>query len=297
MYLVSNPLRLGVSVSTLYHYCSTASFHAIIQSHELWLSSLSLSNDTMEGKLVARAIARLAETDSLESKSYRFLLRIVGFLEETFDGMGFCLSEEDDLLSQWRGYAADATGVSIGFSNEYLKRLAKGNGCLLGRVEYEHSAHEAGVGPTYRDLTQRIKEGTLKAARGLGILQAAGMTDQQKAAASMANLREDVLKLGPKLLPLLYQLYLLKSPAFREEKEWRVLSMPTTDGEDEDACSHRVVKSSIVPYLTVKLVEQSPIGEIILGPKHETPPRIVKNFLKLNGYGVVKVRRSEASYR
>ena len=73
--------------------------------------------------------------------------------------------------------------------------------------------------------------------------------------------------------------------------------MVTTDGEDEDACSHRVVKSSIVPYLTVKLVEQSPIGEIILGPKHETPPRIVKNFLKLNGYGVVKVRRSEASYR
>jgi hypothetical protein len=112
-------------MDTLYHYCSTASFHAITQSHALWLSSLSLSNDTMEGKLVARAIARLAERDSLESKGFRLLQRIIVLLELAFDGLGFCLSEKDDLLSQWRGYAADATGVSIGFSKEYLKRLAK----------------------------------------------------------------------------------------------------------------------------------------------------------------------------
>jgi hypothetical protein len=283
----------------LYHYCSTASFHAITQSHALWLSSLSLSNDTMEGKLVARAIARLAEKDSLESNGFRLLRRIIVFLELAFDGLGFCLSEEDDLLSQWRGYAADATGVSIGFSKEYLKRLAKRNGCLLGRVKYDPSAHEARIEPTYRELTQLIKDGTLKPDRGLGIIQTAGMTDQQKAAAAMANLGEELLKLGPKLLPLFYQLYLLKSPAFREEQEWRVLSMLTTDGEDEDACSHRIADNRIVPYREVELVEleRSPIVEVILGPKHGTPPKIVENFLKLNGYGLVKVTRSEASYR
>ncbi len=123
------------------------------------------------------------------------------------------------------------------------------------------------------------------------------MTDQEIAAANMANLRKELVKLGPKLLPLLLQLYLLKSPAFREEKEWRVLTMLTTDGQDEDVPSHRVVNNRIVPYLTVKLVEQSPIVEVILGPKHGTPPKVVENFLKLNGYGLVKVRPSEASYR
>jgi hypothetical protein len=284
-------------MNILYHYCSTASFRAIIQSHALWLSSLSLSNDTMEGKLVVRAIARLAESHSLESKSFRLLQLIVGFLEEAFDGLGFCLSEAGDLLSQWRGYAGNATGVSIGFSEEYLKRLAKGNACLLHKVEYDPSAHEERVGPTCRELTQLIKEGTLNPARGLGILQTAGMTDQEIAAANMANLRKELVKLGPKLLPLLLQLYLLKSPAFREEKEWRVLTMLTTDGQDEDVPSHRVVNNRIVPYLTVKLVEQSPIVEVILGPKHGTPPKVVENFLKLNGYGLVKVRPSEASYR
>ena len=251
----------------------------------------------MEGKLVASAIARLAERESLERERARLLQGAIRLFEETFDGLGFCLSEDGDLLSQWRGYAADATGVSIGFSKEYLKRLAKGNGCLLGRVEYDLSAHEAGVKPTYRELTQRIKDGTLKPDRGLGILQTAGMTDQQKAATAMANLGKELLKLGPKLLPLFYQLYLMKSRAFREEKEWRVLTMLATDGKDEDPPSHRVVSNRIVPYLTVKLVEQSPIVEVILGPKHDTPPKVVENFLKLNDYGLVKVRPSEASYR
>ncbi len=109
----------------LYHYCSTASFHAIIQSRALWLSSLSLSNDTMEGKLVVRAIARLAERDSLEPKSFRLLRQIIGFSELAFDGLGFCLSEDGDLLSQWRGYAGNATGVAIGFSKEYLHESPK----------------------------------------------------------------------------------------------------------------------------------------------------------------------------
>ena len=77
----------------LYHYCSTASFHAIIQSHALWLSSLSLSNDTMEGKLVTSAIARLAKRDSLKYEHIRLLQRGIGFFEEIFDGLGFCLSE------------------------------------------------------------------------------------------------------------------------------------------------------------------------------------------------------------
>ena len=67
----------------------------------------------------------------------------------------------------------------------------------------------------------------------------------------------------------------------------------------EDDCLHRVVDNRIIPYLKVELVEleRSPIVEVILGPKHGTPPKIVENFLKLNGYGLVKVKHSEASYR
>ena len=257
----------------------------------------------MEGKLVASAIARLAERESLERERARLLQGAIRLFEETFDGLGFCLSEDGDLLSQWRGYAGNATGVAIGFSKEYLKRLAKGkrsqdnSGCILRQVEYDPSAHEARVEPTYRKVTQLFEAGTLKAGQRLGLIQIGGLTQQEIVAAEIANRQQELVKVIPSLLSLLLQLFLLKSPAFREEKEWRVLSMLTTDGEDEDACSHRFVNNSIVPYLTVKLVEQSPIIEVILGPKHGTPPKIVENFLKLNGYGLLKVKRSEASYR
>ena len=76
-----------------------------------------------------------------------------------------------------------------------------------------------------------------------------------------------------------------------------ILSHLITDGEN--ACLHRVVGNRIVPYRKVDLAElaRSPIAEVILGPKHGTPPKIVKNFLKMNHYGLVKVTRSKASYQ
>jgi hypothetical protein len=246
----------------------------------------------MEGKLVARAIASLAKRDSLDEKGVRSLLEGIGFFEETFDGLGFCLSEEGDLLSQWRGYAEDGTGVAIGFSVEYLKWLSSANGSrdnpgiTLDKVEYEPSAHEARVEPTYRKVTQLIKDGTLKGSY-LAPFQM-----------GLANTSQKVnVPLYHELSPLFPQLFSLKASAFREEHEWRILSYLTTDGEE--ACSHRVVGNRIVPYRKVDLIEleRGPIAEVILGPRHGTPPEIVQNFLQLNGYGLVKVRPSEASYR
>jgi hypothetical protein len=76
-----------------------------------------------------------------------------------------------------------------------------------------------------------------------------------------------------------------------------MLTWLATDGED--ACSHHVATNRVVPHCEVELVElkRSPIVEVILGPKHDTPPKIVENFLKLNGYGLVNVEPSKASYR
>ena len=63
--------------------------------------------------------------------------------------------------------------------------------------------------------------------------------------------------------------------------------------------AERAVHDRIVPYRRVELLglERTPIREVILGPKHNTPPKIVEDFLKQNQYGVVRVRRSQASYR
>jgi hypothetical protein len=285
----------------LYHYCSTASFHAIVQSHALWLSSLSLSNDTMEGKLVASTIARLAERDSIDQDSCRRIQGAIGMLEKGFDGLGFCLSEDGDLLSQWRGFAADATGVSIGFSTEYLNWLSNGSisqnrtGFNLHKIEYEPSVHESCVDPVYLQIKGSIAAGAFKML-GRRSLLTDHRTDEE-IERDDASIRSAHSALFVDTIGLLGELFRLKARAFREEREWRLLSYFFKGGENN--CSHRVMHDRIIPYRKFELVEleRQPIAEVILGPKHGTPTKVVENFLKLNGYGLVKVTRSEASYR
>src|SRR5690606_28676010 len=46
---------------------------------------------------------------------------VEGYADST-EGFALCLSEKGDLLSQWRAYARDGTGISIGFSSDFLMR-------------------------------------------------------------------------------------------------------------------------------------------------------------------------------
>lgn len=106
---------------TLYHYCSPENFLRILQSREIQLSALKLSNDTLEGKLVARTLLRIAERNKMDEQHRQRLLEMLEFFETSCEGLGFCLSADGDLLSQWRGYANDGAGIAIGFSTDYLR--------------------------------------------------------------------------------------------------------------------------------------------------------------------------------
>ena len=160
----------------LYHYCSTSTFHAVVESKTLRLSSLSLSNDTMEGKLVSRTVSRLAAKESMDAAKTLQLQQMLELFDDIFDGLGFCLSEERDLLSQWRGYAEDGSGVCIGFSKEYLDWLA-GNrpdpdkpGFSLQQVKYQPAEHEDEVGPAFAEAKRLIGEGAFNNTGVRGLL-------------------------------------------------------------------------------------------------------------------------------
>jgi len=254
----------------------------------------------MEGKLVAKAVTRLAERDGLDRNTIERLQEWLTIVENESDGLGFCLSEEGDLLSQWRGYAADATGVAIGFSRAYLEEIAvssrKANppGFSLKRVEYSLVGHESMVDPFYRELKKHIDDGAFKLSGYRGLLDARSdeeiEKERDKIVSSEASLFFSVLDLSP-------MLFYLKSIAFAEEREWRLVSFFIQGLIDE--CTYRTSSDRVIPYRSFELttVDRPPIAEVVLGPKHQTPPHIVRSFLKKSGFGEVKVRRSEASYR
>ncbi len=253
-----------------------------------------------EGKIVASTIARLAKKDGFDNGTIHRLQDLLIPLEQNLEGLGFCLSEDGDLLSQWRGYAHNATGVAIGFSTEYLKQLSTRSlgrdepGFTLQQVVYEPSIQESVIEHRYLEIKSCIDSGAFKTPPYRTILGIATDTEIEQ---ETETINKEFGRLSLNVIPLFSELYRLKGRTFREEREWRLLSYFVRCCSD--SCLYRTVNDCIAPYRQVALVDLNclPIKEVVLGPKHKTPLKVVEDFLKQNQYGGAQVKRSEASYR
>lgn len=198
---MTEALSFGSRVmNELFHYCSTETFFSIVQSGEIRLSSMAQSNDSMEGRVVEQILQDFIVSGTVAGEFGMEFVQFVGDemsqLRQSMEGLGFSLSEQGDLLSQWRGYAADATGVSIGFSRESLQSIASDSsaGVTLRQVEYASKAQYALVTPIFEEVRRRFLEESRRSARDC---------------------------IYSRLVPLLY---VLKTEAFAEEREWRLLA-------------------------------------------------------------------------
>jgi len=254
----------------------------------------------MEGRLVADIISEMAKRDGLKILEQQHLRSHLANFNQFLDGLGFCLSEEGDLLSQWRGYADDAMGVSIGFSKSYLQALAESfrenlkYRFSLNQVEYELEEQKSLLQPTYKKIKDSINKGALKLTPPTVLTE--NRTEKQKQLEN-ANFKNLYLDYSVKLLLLTENLYLLKTKAFSEEKEWRLLS--NFFKHNGSLCSFRPSRDKIIPYRAFKLKEfnEEAIIEVKLGPKNLTPIDVVQEMLRKYGFNGVLVSRSEASYR
>jgi len=271
----------------LYHYCSTEVFHKIV-TRGFRLSSMRLSNDLMEGKMLARALRTLAEADGFEEEQVQKVLGLVRVYEQLSDCLALCLSEESDLLSQWRGYADDGHGVAIGFSVDYLTALVRNekptdSQLYLGSVKYLDQEHLDIVRPLFKALKFEFH---LAGGGPVGAAIAA-LSGGEGAWVDRFNERHALME---------STLFLLKANAFHEEKEWRLYTTLITEGDS--TIEHHPRRNCLVPFASVPLVaEKNPIFSVCLGPKHQTPPLVVSEFLFSHGHANVSIRTSAASYR
>lgn len=131
-----------MSSNVVYHYCSLDTFNLIISNKTLRVSDISKSNDSEELKWISNKISSTVINciirDKILCQKYNIddekINIIKSRLKRTTDSvfvnnsrnmlsLACCFSEVGDLLSQWRGYANDGNGVSIGFNKEILMRL------------------------------------------------------------------------------------------------------------------------------------------------------------------------------
>ncbi|MFA7256487.1 MAG: DUF2971 domain-containing protein [Kiritimatiellales bacterium] len=271
-----------------YHYCSNEAFCSIINNKSIRLSSLALSNDKTEGKLVSRIFKDLAEKESVKMDD---LVEYIKGVEENCHALGFCLSAQDDLLSQWRGYADNASGVAIGFSERCLEQFVdrkelccKTAYVQFAQIEYDHDKQKELMGPVFKKMKDAVDRG------GLRLLSERGVSAEEnnKRLDAYNELRGQTMNFFP-------ETFLLKDEGFSEEREWRLLVQLDENDLVGYGCKHRICDGKIVPYKDFQF-DCSGIREVVLGPRNVNSEQMVTSFLNSKEVRDVNVRKSKIPY-
>jgi len=258
----------------LFHYCSTQAFHSIISNRSIWLSSLTSSNDSTEGKLAADLLHELVNLQEPSPEKVKKIAKTIKNFESIADGVGFCLSKEKDRLSQWRGYADDGRGLSIGFSKEYIAEkicITSDSGADIKLEEVVYEKHGQDL------ILMQYCESLMKLNN------------------SVESEAVDRFELAKQLIKNRFK---IKNSSFKEEAEWRLLSFFIVGTESNKDILFRSSSNRLTPYLNVPLPQNSKaILEVDLGPKNTTPKNVVEMFLNAHGFHNVKVEQSKSTYR
>jgi Protein of unknown function (DUF2971) len=243
----------------LYHYTSQAGLLGIIRDKQIWATNVLFLNDSQEVKyairLVEKNIGRFGEEKGLDQEEKQFLKNVgkkLGMFDtpdfQKYGGIYTCsFSEKENLLSQWRGYCADGNGFSIGFDfKSSLGNVVEEQFFALVKCEYSEN--------------KQIEMIDDFLTRALGHFH-----ESENDLSVDLKMWDDFLALAPRL----------KDSKFEEEKEWRLISIPTS-ATVTPKVRFRVGKSTLVPYVNINLnasqddlnnkEQLSCIPEIYFGP-------------------------------
>lgn len=269
--------------SWLYHYTSKSGLLGIFGSGAVWATSIHYMNDAKEFRHAMELVNLcLRELSGLDDADRSLLSTIINELMESISKIYvfvFSLSEESDLLSQWRGYSGTG-GFAIEFEWERLLAVAAKNGFKLGRCIYAPKEQQEVVNP----LVKSAKEVYLEC-----------LKSNLKKDEISKRISKDFIGKFVSTSPL------LKHYAFSEEKEWRLISPPTRI--DSPHVKYREGASMIIPYFNLKIQEEDgsfPVSGIVVGPcpHPELAANAATNFIWDSGsFKNLSVRHSRAPYR
>lgn len=250
----------------LYHYTNVDGLLGIVRTNRLKASDVLFMNDSTEieyGRklVVEEAVNAAARTPSPLAqglfKSIDKILYAVDGLIGTFFAACFC--EDDDLLSQWRGYSSGPSGYALGFRvNELGSRSGNRSpeqGFLRRRVIYDPEGQRSLVAGFLDDLAHVIE----------------GLT-----AGPLAAYEQDIRQTAESLtqVVMLECMLTLKNPKFAEEKEWRLIHQHRGFGVATGAnVEYRATPSFVVPYVSLDVspdhglrANRIPLARVVVGP-------------------------------
>ena len=231
---------------TLYHYTDAAGLIGIVTGKEIWASQLQFMNDREEFTHARGGGAKIIreQIQNYPTETQEFFAKVAEKLERgntitrTF---AFSLSEQPDLLSQWRGYAPNG-GYCLGFSTKYLHDLSQRHSMTLLPCCYNDSIKTKNIREILDAYVDVTSSGKLKG---------------EQEGEFIATLVQDVRAIAP----------IFKHRSFEEEAEWRMWGMvPIGDPRSK----WRPRGPLVHPYAVLALCEPRQgtkiLNEIFIGP-------------------------------
>jgi hypothetical protein len=273
----------------IYHYCRPEAFLEIVRRQVIWSSAYYVLNDALEREWGYTIFAKVAEELRGEFGDEFIGPVMDAVAASTFSSVSMisCYSLDADVLSQWRAYADDGRGFAIGFDPKLMKMPAK-----KLRVLYDEQDQVA-------ELTGNLKH-VFEYEKSIGFKY------DDKFRSHWFNVGLDLMS--------------YKHHGFREEKEIRLvhtsglishgsslkirpLGARDKDGQeliDPQDIQFRVSSGVVVPYVALDYSDNrknSPIKEVVLGPRNESANSNIEVFLNTIAVDGVRIRRSTVPYR
>lgn len=271
----------------LFHYTTNAGLIGIVTSKTLRATQIQYLNDSEEfshGLLIAAGVAR--DRAKAASGREKLLLETISSSWERVRRTHVFVSsftENGDLLSQWRGYAG-AGGVSLSFSYGELIEIANknANGFRLIKCVYEEKQK--------RLIAGEFIDEALTSLQNLG-----------------SEVSEEIVKdLSWTFLKRFQQIAAcFKNHAFKEEAEWRLVSLPVSG--DTANIDFRSTAAVIIPFFTMNLdlgkTEKGKIRigiqELLIGPSsyYEEQMAAISLLFQRSGVYVATLSRTLIPFR
>ncbi|WP_198429906.1 DUF2971 domain-containing protein [Treponema primitia] len=255
----------------------------IIQSKEIWLFNTRQMNDFQETHWIDHFILEhLSENQKILGPEKIDMLLKQYSINNWWSYIA-CFSNDGDKLSQWRAYANNATGFSIGFNEEKIGIEKKMPG-MGGHWTVGTGYHEC----IYDEIQQR------------NIVNSILDIDKLK--------NESNEMAAYNVMPLRFNSLVFKNPKFVEEQEIRLMHVPAvfTDNNNASVLMGNISEvnficknNDISSYFKLKLEEKFTsdlISNIFMGPKCKIDIGDLQFFLAENGLKKTQIERSRASY-
>lgn len=286
-----------VTTSVVYHYCSGQTLLSILANKTIRACDLDKMNDYLEyewGLGILKDALKLSE-EKTSSDFTKFIEHHVHDARARMVPLVACFSENGDVLSQWRAYAGDGDGFSVGFNTKSIRQFP-GN---LFQVVYDR-------GEQLQLMRDHLESEFSRWSKF-----------------SDADKYDEIERIGGVLAA---DICLFKNSSFSEEKEVRLVYLLTTDIDDDDQnavltdprsydddddespkllptnISYLCRNGLIVPYCDFTTDAdpddaESLISNVYIGPRNRSSERDVQHLLSSSGFLHAKPIKSRSSYR